>query len=186
MKYFLIMACFGLLGCQDHHSSKQLKLREQQISQREKDFSLKLADDQRLLEMERSLPAKQDSVIQWWPRGIEGIWRGKSICKESNCPKYVIGDKRSYIWEFIGDSTGLYTIVSNNNHKLIRVYNARLDSSGIQLFYESDVLATRSIELNVALNQADQHLMTGTQSTSFDNACKADLLLSLRRKSIAY
>ncbi|WP_439581720.1 hypothetical protein [Dyadobacter bucti] len=61
MKYFLIMACFGLLGCQDHHSSKQLKLREQQISQREKDFSLKLADDQRLLEMERSLPAKRDT-----------------------------------------------------------------------------------------------------------------------------
>ncbi|WP_229204285.1 hypothetical protein [Dyadobacter alkalitolerans] len=178
------MACLLQLGCQDRHRTQQLNLREQQIFQKEKDFSLKQASYQRLLEMQHDLLAKKERAIQQWPQEIEGIWRGKSVCKESNCPEYVIGDKRSYIWEFISDSTGLYTLVSNHSNQVIRVYNAHFDSTGIRLFYESDALATRLIELNVDISRVDQNLMTGMQTIRFDNACKAKLSLNLSRDGI--
>ena len=99
-------AFFALLGCQDNQKQRELDEREQKIRQKEIEFALKEADYQLLIKMRDSLMTEKDtSVIQQWPDDIAGVWTGRSLCKESNCPEYVIGDQRSNIWEFISDST---------------------------------------------------------------------------------
>ena len=182
-KYLLMVLCLLSLSCQDNNRQQQLNLREQVVFQKEKEFSLKQAEYQRLITMRHDLLTKNDTITPHWPQDIKGIWKGQSVCKESNCPEYVIGDKRSYIWELISDSTGLYTLVSNNDNQLIRVYNAQVDNTRIKLCYVSNASARRYIEFNVELHQINQNLFAGTQTITFDNTCQAQLSLHLSRNS---
>jgi hypothetical protein len=171
-----------LWGCQDKERAHELDLREQGILAREKEFAIKEADYQSLLRMRDSLLTRKDTavVIQRWPEDIAGLWAGKSVCRESNCSEYVIGDLRSNTWEFVSDSTGLYTRVINNN-KVVRVYSARYDSTSIQLHFTSDSSATKNLELNVELSRDSKNLIKGMQTTTIDKSCTAKFSIELNR-----
>ena len=142
---------------------------------------MKQANYKRLLKMRHSLPAYKDTIAQQWPQDIEGQGRGMSGCKESDCSEYVSGDKRSYIWEFLSDPTGLYTRVRDIDNHLIRVYNAQFDSTGIRLSYESDSSAKIHMVFTVELNRINQNLFKGIQNIRFNNNCHVMLSLYLSR-----
>lgn len=176
----LILSLFW--GCQDRQKERELDLREQHILSREKEFALKEADYQSLLRMRDSLLTRKDTaaVVQQWPQDIAGLWNSKSVCRESNCSDYVIGDQRSNTWEFVSDSTGLYTRVINNN-QVVRVFAARYDSTRILLHYASDSSATKKLELAVELNRDNANLIKGMQTTSIDKSCTAKFSIELTR-----
>ncbi len=169
-------------GCQDKEKAHELDLREQGILAREKEFSVKEADYQSLLRMRDSLLTNRDTafVTQRWPDAIAGLWSGKSVCRESNCSEYVIGDQRSNTWEFVSDSTGLYTRVISNN-KVVRVFSAKFDSTSIQLHYASDSSAGKNIELTVDLDRDNKNLIKGIQTTGIDRSCTAKFSIELNR-----
>lgn len=184
-KYLLLslisLTVFG--GCQDKDKARALDLREQQILAREKDFAVKEADYQSLLRMRDSLFTLRDTsvIIQRWPDDIAGLWSSKSVCRESNCSEYVIGDQRSNTWEFVSDSTGLYTRVINNN-QVVRVFAARYDGRRIQLHYASDSSASKNLELTVELGRDNnKNLITGIQTTGIDKSCAAKFSIELNR-----
>ncbi|SEI56009.1 hypothetical protein SAMN05216327_102456 [Dyadobacter sp. SG02] len=183
-KYLLALLLFlGLFwGCQDKERAHELDVREQGILAREKEFAIKEADYQSLLRMRDSLLTKRDTAvaIRRWPEDIAGLWSSKSICRESNCSDYVIGDQRSNTWEFVSDSTGLYTRVINNN-KVVRVFSAKFDSTSIQLHYASDSSASKNLELNVELSRDSRNLIKGMQTTGIDKSCTAKFSIELNR-----
>ncbi|SDG18251.1 hypothetical protein SAMN04487996_11611 [Dyadobacter soli] len=184
-KYLLVILVFLSVfwGCQDKEKARALDLREQQILAREKGFAVKEADYQSLLRMRDSLLTTPDTtvIIQRWPDDIAGLWSSKSVCRESNCSEYVIGDQRSNTWEFVSDSTGLYTRVINNN-QVVRVFAARYDSTRIQLHYMSDSSASKNIELTVELGRDNnKNLIKGMQTTGIDKSCTAKFSIELTR-----
>jgi len=183
-KTFLLLALSFLLtwGCRDNQKEQQLAQREQALLQKEQEFALKEADYNALVRMRDSLLTRKDTavVIQRWPDDIAGMWTSKSVCRESNCSEYVIGDQRSNAWEFVSDSTGLFTRVFNNN-KLVRVYSASFDSTGIRLHYKSDSSAAKLTEMNVDLGRANGNLIKGMQTIGIGNACTAKFSVELTR-----
>lgn len=184
-KYLLVTLILCLFwGCQDKEKEHELALREQKILDREQKFATKEADYQSLLVMRDSLFSKRDTsvILQRWPDDIAGLWSSKSICRESNCSEYVIGDQRSNTWEFVSDSTGLYTRVNNNN-QTIRVFSAKLDSTRIQLRFSSDSSASKNLELTVELNRENPNLIKGMQTASIDKSCNAKFSIELTRLS---
>lgn len=185
-KYFLLAAslCLSFWGCRDSRKQHELDLREQNITRREKEFALKEADYKSLLIMRDSLLARKDTAfVLHWPDDIAGLWNAKSVCRESNCPEYVIGDQRFNTWEFVSDSTGLYTRVMNTNNQLVRVYAARLDSTGIALNFASDTSASKNMALSVSLSRTNPALMKGQQTMSIDQACSAKFSIELTRST---
>ena len=182
--FIILFISFFLSGCHDDQKEQQLAQREQALAAKEKDFAMKEADYYSLIRMRDSLSTKKDTVIiQRWPETIAGLWNAKSVCRESNCSEYVIGDQRANLWEFISDSTGLLTRVMDKNNNLVRIYNARLDSTGINLQYMSDSSSTKKINLHVNLSAISTELMKGTQSTNVDQSCTAKFALELTRSS---
>lgn len=182
MYFPLILSCLLLWGCRDNEKEQQLARREQALLRKEQEFALKEADYYALVRMRDSLLAqKSDTVIiRTWPEDLAGMWTSKSVCRESNCSEYVIGDQRSNAWEFVSDSTGLFTRVFNNN-KLIRVYSASFDSTGIRLHYKSDSSSARTTEMNVELGRGNGSLIKGMQTIGIDNACTAKFSIELTR-----
>jgi len=177
-----LLSCILLTSCQDDQREQNLAQREQAITQRESDFALKEADYKSLLKMRDSLRVKKDTIIiQSWPETIAGVWNSKSVCRESNCSEYVIGDQRANFWEFISDSTGLFTRVMDANNKLVRVYTAQLDSSGIKLHYLSDSSAAKTLDINFDLSLAGEALIKGTQTVAINQACNAKFTVELTR-----
>ena len=182
--FIILFISFFLSGCHDDQKEQQLAQREQALAAKEKDFAMKEADYYSLIRMRDSLSTKKDTVIiQRWPETIAGLWNAKSVCRESNCSEYVIGDQRANLWEFISDSTGLLTRVMDKNNNLVRIYNARLDSTGINLQYMSDSSSIKKINLRVNLSAISTELMKGTQSTNVDQSCTAKFALELTRSS---
>ncbi|WP_426295060.1 hypothetical protein ACN9ML_10035 [Dyadobacter endophyticus] len=183
-KYLLVTLVILSLfwGCRDKEKERELDLREQQILAREKEFAIKEADYQSLLHMRDSLLTRRDTaiIIQRWPEDIAGLWNSKSVCRESNCSDYVIGDQRSNTWEFISDSTGLYTRVINNN-KVVRVFSAKFDSTSIRLHYASDTSASKNLELTVELTRDNKNLIKGMQTAGIDKSCTAKFSIELNR-----
>jgi len=182
-----LLATFVILGlcwgCRDKERARELDLREQAILSREKEFAIKEADYQSLLRMRDSLLTKRDTAvaIQRWPDEIAGLWSSKSVCRESNCSEYVIGDQRSNTWEFVSDSTGLYTRVINNN-KVVRVFSAKFDSTSIQLHYASDSSASKNLDMSVELSRdSNKNLIKGMQTTGIDKGCTAKFSIELNR-----
>lgn len=183
-KYLLtsLAGCLLLWSCDDKRRQQELDLREQRILQKEKDFELKEADYQSLLKMRDSLLSRKDTaIVQSWPADIAGLWSGKSLCRESNCPEYVIGDQRSNNWEFISDSTGLYTRVTNNNNQVLRVYAASFDSTRILLHFVSDSSAAKKMEFSIELGRSGQNLIKGMQTIGIDKSCMAKFAVELTR-----
>lgn len=184
--YYLLVALFCLVcwGCKDNERQRELDTREKNLIRREKEFALKEADYQSLLQMRDSLLARKDTaIVQHWPEDIAGIWNAKSVCRESSCPDYVIGDQRYNTWEFVSDSTGLYTRVLSNDNQIVRVYSARFDSTGIALHFASDTSAAKDMSLSVALSRASPALMKGQQTIRINEACTSKFTLELTRSA---
>ncbi|KAA6438419.1 hypothetical protein FEM33_17175 [Dyadobacter flavalbus] len=177
-----LLSCMLLLSCQNDQREQHLARREQAISRKESEFALKEADYKSLVRMRDSLRTSKDTVvIQSWPETIAGVWNSKAVCRESNCSEYVIGDQRANVWEFISDSTGLFTRVLDADKKLVRVYTARLDSSGIRLHYLSDSSATKKLDIRFDLSQVNPELLKGTQAITINQACNATFIVELTR-----
>lgn len=178
----VVLILFICWGCRDRQKEHNLELREQKILQREMEFATKEADYQSLLRMRDSLLTQRDTsvLIQRWPDDLAGLWSSRSVCRESNCSEYVIGDQRSNTWEFVSDSTGLYTRVINNN-QVVRVFAAKLDSTHIQLSYRSDSSASKKLELTVDLTRDNANLIKGMQTTAVDKSCTAKFSIELTR-----
>ncbi|MCF2488648.1 hypothetical protein [Dyadobacter sp. CY347] len=177
-----LISCVFLTACQNDQREKHLAEREQAIIKKESEFALKEADYKSLVKMRDSLRTKKDTVIiQSWPETIAGVWNSKSVCRESNCSEYVIGDQRANFWEFISDSTGLFTRVLDANNQLVRVYTAQLDSSGIKLHYLSDSSAAKKLDMNFDLSQFGPELIKGTQAVTINQACNAKFSVELTR-----
>ncbi|MCX2480723.1 hypothetical protein OQY15_16575 [Pedobacter sp. MC2016-15] len=178
-----ISACL-FVACGDKDREKQLDAREQAIAKQETDFAAKAADYQSLIKMRDSLRSKKPDTLalQQWPEGIPGNWNGKTLCRESDCTDYVVGDQRSDTWVFEGDSTGIFMKVINKD-KILRVYNAQVDSTEIRLHYKTDSTATRQVDISVVLNRAGNDLMKGSQTISVNNSCTAKFSVELTRNS---
>ena len=73
------------------------------------------------------------------------------LCRESNCSQYVIGDQRNETWQFLSDSTGIYTNVLNNK-KLIRVFKAKYMDDKIMLEFKTDSISKNNTKINVVLD----------------------------------
>ncbi|WP_407430085.1 hypothetical protein [Arcticibacter sp.] len=178
----LITACFA--ACGDKEREQQLESREQAIIKREMQFAAKAAEYQSLLRLRDSLMSKKSDTVfvQQWPESISGNWNGKTVCRESNCSDYVVGDQRSDIWEFASDSTHIFTNIINKG-KFLRVYSAQLDSTEIRMYYQSDSAATRKVEINVVLIPSGKDLIKGTQTISVNNNCTARFSVELVRSA---
>ncbi|SEJ26841.1 hypothetical protein SAMN04487995_3864 [Dyadobacter koreensis] len=182
--FAILLSCILIWGCQNEQKEQQLAQREQAVSKKEQEFALKEADYISLLKMRDSLLTKKDTlIIQHWPENIAGLWSGRSVCRESNCSEYVIGDQRANQWEFISDSTGLYTRVIDKNNKTVRVYNARFDSTGINLQFSSDTSATKMATLTVDLNPLTNEVLKGIQTININQSCTAKFYVELTRST---
>ena len=183
--FYIVFCCTMLLCCRNDEKEQQLARREKAVVQKEKEFAMKEADYASLVRMRDSLLSHQKDtiIIQRWPETIAGLWNAKSVCRESNCSDYVIGDQRANLWEFLSDSTGLLTRVTDKNNNLVRVYNARLDSAGINLRFMSDSSASKHITLNIDLSAVSAELMKGTQTTNVDQSCTAKFAVELTRST---
>ncbi|WP_276090494.1 hypothetical protein [Pedobacter sp. JY14-1] len=181
---FLLISIAGLLGaCRNSEREKELDKREQAITRREMDFAEKAAEYQQLLRFRDSLMTRQDSVVrQAWPERFAGMWSGKTVCRESDCNDYVVGDQRSDNWEFAGDSSGIFTRIINKD-KLLRVYSAEVDSTEVRLRFRTDSTATRKVDIGVVLTPVSNTLMKGTQTIIVNNNCTARFSVELVRPS---
>ena len=184
--HFILLFICLLAGCHNDQREQQLVHREQALIDKEKKFAMKEADYYALLKMRDSLLTKKDKdsvVIQQWPEKVAGLWNARSVCRESNCSEYIIGDQRANVWEFISDSTGLHTRVFDKDNKLVRVYNARFDSTSINLQFLSDSLASKNINLAIDLSAVSPELIKGTQTIKADQSCTAKFSIELTRST---
>lgn len=181
-RLLLLFSCLLAWGCRSNEKEQQLAQREQALLQKEQEFALKEADYKALVRMRDSLLTQRTDtiILQTWPEELAGMWTSKSVCRESNCSEYVIGDQRSNTWEFVSDSTGLFTRVFNNN-KLVRVYSASFDSTSVRLRYRSDSSAAKMSEMAVELTRTPGDLVKGMQTIIIGNACTAKFSVELTR-----
>src|SRR5690606_15124852 len=123
-----------LTGCNECTKEEDLILREKALIQKENQFAEKEAEYLSLLKFKDSIQSSMDSLAyQTWPDSIAGKWNSKTLCTESNCNDYVIGDQRVDVWVFDQDSTGLHARVLNNKNEIIRTYQAKYSPQGIRL-----------------------------------------------------
>lgn len=176
---------FGLIiSCNNNRREQQLAQRENALAEKERQFALKEADYQLLLRMRDSLQAAavDTGTQKAWPATIQGKWNSKTVCKESSCTEYVVGDQRSTAWEFTSDSTGLFTKVYDRN-MVTRVLSGDFDSSSVHLLFESDTAASKKMQISIELSRVSPDLMKGSQLLRIDNNCAARFSVELVRAS---
>lgn len=184
-KYIAIPALFVAIlfaACTSKEREDNLKSREQDLLEKEKQFAMKEADYQALLKLRDSLlfTIKDTPVLLILPETIAGQWSSKVVCIESACPDYVVGDQRTDIWEFGSDSDQV--IVKNiNNNNLIRVYTGSYDGAEIKLGFKTDSAAAKQVEMQVLLNDIKENKIRGTRSVTVDNKCNAKFSVDLDR-----
>lgn len=178
----LIFACI-FISCESRKEQELLK-REKALILKEEEFEKKEADYKTLLSMRDSIFALKDSInkdnelITEWPESLKGFWNSKMLCRESNCSQYVIGDQRNEAWEFISDSTGIYTNVVNNK-KLIRVFKAKYLKDKIMLEFSSDSVFKNKVKINVVLDDIKENIIKGTQTITGQDNCSARFSVEL-------
>lgn len=184
-KYLSCLIIIGLAfltGCNDTQQEEKLIEREKAIAQKETDFAEKEAEYLSLIKMRDSLNSIIDSTVyKTWPQEIAGFWNSKVICTESNCSDYVIGDQRVDTWEFVQDSTGLFTRVLNNKNEIVRTYTAEYSPAGISLQFKTDSLAEKQVVMNIHLNDIKPDKLMGKRNISIDNNCAAVFNVELTR-----
>lgn len=178
----LILACI-FISCE---SKKELELqkREKALDLREQQLAEKEADYKSLLLMRDSIIAVKDSLendvpaLKEWPKSLRGIWNSKMQCRESNCSNYVIGDQRNESWQFVSDSTGIYTNVLNAK-KLVRVFKAKYIDDKIVLEFNSDSISKNRTKMNVVLDDIKDNVIKGTQTITGQDNCIARFSVEL-------
>ena len=178
----LILACI-FISC-ENKKELELQKREKALDLREQQLAEKEADYKSLLLMRDSIVAVKDSIendaatIKEWPENLRGIWNSKMLCRESNCSNYVIGDQRNESWQFIADSTGIYTNVLNAK-KLVRVFKAKYIDDKIILEFNSDSISKNRTKMNVVLDDIKENVIKGTQTITGQDNCIARFSVEL-------
>ncbi|MGE7777202.1 hypothetical protein ACQKLP_20960 [Chitinophaga sp. NPDC101104] len=182
----MIFCLLAIAACKDAERERQLASREAALAEKEKQFALKEADYRALLRWRDSLLAVKDTLgaiaERAWPEDVLGRWNSKTVCKESSCSEYVVGDQRAGAWEFSADSAGLFTKVFDRN-ALVRVYAGTFDSSAVRLQFRSDSSAARRVEMDVELSRSGTGTMKGSQLLKMENGCTARFTVELVRAS---
>lgn len=180
----LLFLTIVLISCSCGNKKEQeLIVRENALLEREKQFEDKEAEYDKLLKMKDSLLSVskvKDTLpaIQQWTESLKRKWNSKMICRESNCSNYVIGDQRNEIWEFISDSTGMYTNVFSNN-EIKRVFTGQYLESKILLDSAKETSAKTKIKVNVVLDDIKNNIIKGTQTIAGQNNCIAKFSVEL-------
>lgn len=178
----LFLVCL-FISC-ENKKEIELQKREQALNLREEKIVEKEADYQSLLMFRDSIYALKDSIknnitsVKEWPENIKGIWNSKMLCRESKCNQYVIGDQRNETWEFLSDSTGIYTNVLNNK-KLIRVFKAKYIGDKIMLEFKTDSISKNTAKINVVLDDIKDNIIKGTQTITGQDNCTARFSVEL-------
>lgn len=185
MKNLLLLVLFiSLFASCQNKKEQELEQREKALDLREKQLKESEADYQSLLLLRDSILAANTDTIskgaeqREWPASIKGLWNSKMLCKESNCSNYVIGDQRSEVWEFVSDSTGIYTHVINNK-KLVRVFKAHYVNDKIILEFKGDSVSKSNIKIDVVLDDLKENIIRGTQTITGQNNCSAKFSVEL-------
>jgi hypothetical protein len=169
-----------LISCNPKDKEKELEKREKELANKEKIFAEKEADYQALLKMKDSIFSKNDTThTKSWPESIKGNWTAKSVCAESSCGEYTLGDNRIENWDFRSDSLQLYTL--NTHNKSTKLFNAKWVNKEIVLDYHSDSAAKRNMKINVVLNDISSAKMKGWATVTLDNQCNAKFNVELNR-----
>lgn len=179
---YLILGITILSACNNKEKETELNKREKDLLEKEDLFSKKEADYQSLLKMRDSIFAKKDSIlIKKWPETIAGIWSAKSICSESSCSEYTIGDNRLESWDFKSDSLKLFTV--NTHNKNSKIFDAKYHNNEIVLDYVTDSTAKRNMKINIVLTELGNSKMKGLATVTLDNQCNAKFNVELFRTS---
>jgi hypothetical protein len=185
MKYnfliFFALNFFFLNSCNNSKKNIELTAREQKLSEREKEFSLKESDYQNLLKMRDSLFAKRDTTnIAVIPENILGKWNGKMICTESNCPENMIGDVRTDTWEFSSSGSNVSAKVTNKAGN-VRIYTGNYNGSELRLSYRSDSSSIKKTKINIPLNGIQNNQIKGIRQVIGENNCVSRFSLDLEK-----
>ena len=177
----LILITF-LISC-NNKKEQELTERENILLEREKKFADKEAEYELLLKMKDSIQLTRkfkDSVpeIKVWPDTLNTKWNSKMICRESNCSTYVIGDQRTEIWDFVSDSTGMYTNVLSNN-QIKRVFRGQYLVNKIVLDSARESSTKNNIKIEVVLDDINKNFIKGTQTITGQDNCKAKFSVEL-------
>ncbi|MCI9845454.1 hypothetical protein [Flavobacterium pectinovorum] len=173
----LFISCENKKELELQNREKALMVREEQLADKETEY-------QSLVLFRDSIIALKDNVkvgnehLKEWPKNIQGIWNSKMLCRESNCNQYVIGDQRNESWQFLTDSTGIYTNVLSNK-KLIRVLKAKYIQDKIQLEFNSDSISKNKTKINVVLDDIQENVIKGTQTITGQDNCTARFSVEL-------
>ncbi len=172
-----------ILSCTEKDKENELAKREKTLLEKEQFFAAKENEFQALIKMRDSLYQKEDSVInKSWPEMITGVWSGKTICIESNCPEYAIGDVRSEFWDFTAEGQKLISKVSNNG-VLIRTYTGDYTENKIFLDFKTDSTSKKQVEMSIVLDDIKPYKIKGTRLISVDNKCSAKFNIELLRST---
>jgi hypothetical protein len=183
-KLLLLILLLNFMVSCESKKEQELNEREKKIILREKQISLKEAEYNSLIRLRDSVFAVRDSVkndsdsITKWPEKLRRSWNSKMLCQESGCSQYVIGDQRNEIWQFLSDSTGMYTHVINNN-KLVRIFAAKYIGNKIFLEFASDSTSKNKTKMNVVLNDIKENVIKGTQTITGKDNCTAKFSVEL-------
>lgn len=183
LKRLLFLTIVLILCSCGNKKEQELIVRENALLEREKQLEDKEAEYDKLLKMKDSLLSVskvKDTLpeIHQWPESLKMKWNSKMICRESNCSNYVIGDQRNEIWEFISDSTGMYTNVFSNN-EIKRVFTGQYLESKILLDSAKETSAKTKIKVNVMLDDIKNNIIKGTQTITGQNNCTAKFSVEL-------
>ncbi len=183
----LLFSIFAIYSCRDKQHEENLIKREHALQVREDSLAAKETEYISLIKMRDSILAVQDSMalltVKPWPDSIAGKWNTKLICTESNCNDYVIGDQRTYTWEFYSDSLRLITKVLNNKDNLVREYNSIYSDKAINLSFHTDSTVSKPVIMNVELNKFQKDKIKGIHTITIDNSCMAKFSVELTRST---
>ncbi|KDN55625.1 hypothetical protein [Flavobacterium seoulense] len=181
MKKIPLLFAFIILfiSC-ENKKELELQQRENALKAKEEQFAEKEADYKSLLLLRDSITATKDTieVVKEWPKNLRGIWNSKMVCRESNCSNYVIGDQRNQVWQFVSDSTGIYTNVLNNK-KLVQTFKAKYIEDKVILEFNGDTISKNPIKINVILDDIKENIVKGTQTITGHDNCNAKFSVEL-------
>lgn len=181
-KLSLLLLLPFLFSCNDKRE-QELSKRENSLLEREKKFADKEAEYELLLKMKDSIQVVlkvKDTLpkIQVWPDSLKIKWNSKIVCRESNCSNYVIGDQRTEVWDFVSDSTGMYTnVVSNKEIK--RVFRGQYWVNKIVLDSAKESSAKNNMKVSVVLDDIKKNIIKGTQTITGQDNCSAKFSVEL-------
>lgn len=183
-KSLLLFLLIGSMVSCESKKEQELNEREKKIILREQQLSLKETEYNSLIRLRDSVFAVRDTAknssdsITKWPETLRRSWNSKMLCQESGCSQYVIGDQRNEVWQFLSDSTGIYTHVINNN-KLVRIFAAKYKGDKIFLEFTSDSTSKNKTKMNVVLDDIKENIIKGTQTITGKDNCTAKFSVEL-------